>query len=145
MPKPAVTDGDLYEIATYLARPEAEVEIHAEIPSRHRLVFEDEYATATDGYPLPTAEREPYYIWPEHTNKYGRELRIYFVRVPPEPPPIRVLYTDHGKWYAKRQRYRINHSKLVMQLLRCGFVLGGEQDVDRIEEFMRRRFPIRQQ
>lgn len=143
MAKPQVSDSDLYEIATYLARPDANVEIHAELPVGHREAFEKEYAAATNGHPLPDGKTEPYYIWPKGTNKYGRELRIYFVRVPPEPPPIQTLYTDHGKWYAKRQQYRINHSMLVMQLLGCGFVLGKDQDADRIEEFMSRRFPVR--
>ena len=144
MARPRMSDSDLYEVATYLARPEVEVEIHAEVPAKHQQDFEGEYATATKGYPLPKAgTRHPYYVWPEPTNKYGRELRIYFARVPPEPPPIRTLYTDYGKWHGMKGAYRINHSKLVMQLFECGFVLGRDQDADRIKQFMSTRFPVR--
>lgn len=62
---------------TYLAKPEARTEIHAELPARHRLDFEREYAAATKEYPLPDiAGRQPYYVWLDETNKQGRELRI---------------------------------------------------------------------
>ena len=139
--RPPVDDDTLYEIAVYLVIPEAMTEIHAELPSRHREQFESEYREATQ-LDVPTiSSRLPYYVWPEGTNKRGRQLRIYFARIPPEPPPIRMLYTDFGKWHARQNRYRINHSKLVMQLFECGFVLGASQNPERIREFMERRFP----
>lgn len=139
--KPMVGREELYEIATYLARPETRTEIHAEIPYDHRARFEQEYHDATEGYPLPqNGGREPYYVWPMGTDKRGRELRIYFMRMPPEPPPIERLYTDNDQW---RDGFRINHSNLVMQLFECGFVLGmNNENGDRIEEFMRMRFPV---
>ena len=141
--RPRVGDNELFEIATYLAVPETMTEIHAELPARHRAAFEREYAAASNNYPLPEADQQPYYVWPEGTNKQGRELRIYFARVPPEPPPIHRLYTDYGKWFARLNRYRINHSNLVMQLVECGFVLGmNNENSDRIAEFMRLRFPV---
>ena len=137
-------DNMLFEVATYLSRPEAQTEIHAELPARHRDTFEEEYRNATNDYLLPNPTKKgPYYVWPKGTNKQGRELRIYFARVPPEPPSIRDLYTDFGKWYAKRQSYRINHSNLVMQLFKCGFLLGSNtNNSHRISEFMSRRFPV---
>ena len=142
--RPKVSDSDLYEIATYLMREEIETEIHAELPHGHREEFEAEYKDATKDYPLPRASKKvPYYVWPAGANKYGRELRIYFKRVPPEPTPIRNLYTDFGKWYARKGCYRINHSNLVMQLFECGFVLGMNKDNQRrIKRFMRHRFPV---
>ncbi len=142
--RPRVPDGDLYEIATYLARPETKTEIHAELPERHSEKFESEYAAATKAYPLPgSRSSHPYYVWPKGTNKQGRELRIYFSRVSPEPPPIRNLYTDYGKWQARRAQYRINHSNLVMQLFECGFVLGMNTGHEqRITDFMKVRFPV---
>ena len=141
---PRVGNDVLFEIATYLARPESMAEIHAELHPRQRAKFEAEYEDATNGYPLPErSDEHPYYVWRPDVNKYGRQLRIYFARVPPEPPPIQRLYTDYGKWYAKSSLYRINHSNLVMQLCECGFVLGmNNNNGARIEEFMRRRFPV---
>ena len=53
---------------------------------------------------------------------------------------IQDLYADQGKW---KDKYRINHSNLVMQLFECGFVLGDNSaNQERIEVFMRRRFPV---
>ena len=143
--RPALTEDQLYEVATYLVMPGARTEIHAELPAKHRTKFEAEYATATNGHPLPNnSDRYPYYVWPAGTNKQGRELRIYFARVPPEPPPIKRLYTDCGKWYARRGLYRINHSNLVMQLFECGFVLGtNTNNANRINTFMQQRFPVK--
>lgn len=135
------TEDDLYEIATYLSRSEVEVEIHAELPDRHQTGFEEEYGRVTRNYPLPhDSDKQPYYVWPSGTNKQGRQLRIYFKRIAPEPPPISALYTDRGKW---KDKYRVNHSNLVMQLFECGFVLGGAQDENRIRQFMQERFPVR--
>lgn len=140
---PELSDDKLFEIATYLARPEVRADIHAELPLRHQIDFETEYREATNDYPLPSDnKKEPYYIWPEDTNKQGRELRIYCLRIPPEPPAIQELYVDKGKWPAKSNSWRINHSNLVMQLCECGFVLGAKQDPIRIEKFMRARFPV---
>ena len=141
---PELDDDSLYEIAIYLARTETKVEIHAELHPRHRAQFEVEYAATTNGYPLPArSDVHPYYVWGPDVNKYGRQLRIYFARENPEPPIIRGLYTDYGKWFARQNRYRINHSNLVVQLFGCGFVLGAHQDPTRIEKFMRQRFPVR--
>ena len=141
--KPSLDDDTLYEVAMYLSRPEVETEIHAELPERYREQFEAEYLEAT-GESVPiSSERNPYYVWPPGTNKQGRELRIYFKRVSPEPPPIRNLYTDQGKWYAKRESWRINHSNLVMQLFECGFLLGkNSENGERIREYMEIRFPV---
>lgn len=141
--KPNLPDDMLYEIAAYLQRPEVETEIHAEMPRRHRAQFEEEYARRTDSAPMPASEEgSSFYIWPESTNKYGMELRIYFRDVAPTPPAISRLYTDQGKWYKRREQYRINHTNLVFQLLECGFLLGNNAgNTERIAEFMARRFP----
>jgi len=146
MAKKPINESDLYQVASYLANPESETEIHAEMPSKSRAKFENEYKKATQNYPLPKSSKKgPYYIWTPGTNKYGKELRIYFKRVPPEPPIIQTpLYTDEGKWYARKQCFRINHSALVMQLFECGFVLGeNHRNGKRINAFMKRRFPVR--
>ncbi len=144
MAKKALKEDELYQAAIYLSNPEADTEIHAEMLLKNQKDFEENYKRATEDYPLPDGTEAPYYIWPPDANKYGRELRIYFKRVPPEPPIIKTLYTDHGKWYAKRDKWRINHSALVMQLFECGFVLGENADkADRIQTFMKRRFPTR--
>ena len=142
--KPKVAADRLYVIATYLARPETLAEFHAELPKKQRANFEAGYAAATSGYPLPThGRKDPYYVWSKNPNKRGIQLRIYFARVSPEPPLMRGLCTDHGKWYAKRGLWRINHSNLVMQMFECGFVLGKNSGHEqRIADFMKVRFSV---
>ena len=143
MPRPELNDDELYEVATYLRRPDVRTEIHAEMPPRRQAYFEGEYQARTAGYPLPAPDRQgPFYIWDAGVNKYGLELRVYFRSVPPVPPVIERLYTDYGKWYARRASYRINYNSLVFQLFDCGFVLGSNPiRGGRIDTFMRNRFP----
>ena len=142
--RPPVGEDELYEIAVYLSDPRMETEIHAELPNRHRVSFEEEYNRATNLKPPEASRKGPYYVWPEGTNKYGRELRIYFNRIPPEPPLIKNLIADHGKWYSRSEQYRINHSRLVMQLFECGYLLGDNSKMQqRIKDFMQKRFPVK--
>ena len=114
--KSALNQQDLYIAATYFAQPAVQTEIHAEIPKRYQSQFEREYRTST-GLDLPNnINREPYYVWPEGTNKHGRELRIYFKPILPMPSQVEDLCSS-SKWFAKKNSYRINHTNLVMQLL----------------------------
>lgn len=142
--KDKVGDNDLFSIATYLTYPEVCTEIHAEIPAKYRDDFEAEYAAATSGFDLPAdSNSPPYFVWPEQANKQGRELRIYFLPVPPQPPFIQDLKPRSKEWPARPGKYRINHTNLVMQLFECGFVLGtNSNNAERIKAFMRRRFPV---
>lgn len=138
--KQALDEQDLYIVATYFAQPEVQTEIHAEIPKRYQSQFEQEYCTIT-GLDLPNSTgRYPYYVWPEGTNKQGRELRIYFNPIPPIPPEIEELRSG-GEWYARGGRYRINHTNLVLQLFACGFTLGfNAKNSERITEMMNSKF-----
>lgn len=141
--KTELPDDELYEVATYLMRPEVHTDIHAELHPNAVAGFRQQYTELTNGEALPNAtDAEPFYVWPENVNKYGRQLRIYFRNVAPVPPVMRRLYTDQGKWYARRESYRVNHSNLVLQLFGCGFLLGDNSgNEDRITRFMENRFP----
>ena len=141
--KPRLRDDELYEVATYLVRPEVQAEIHAEMHPNRVGSFRQEYNELTQGINLPAATNaEPFYVWPANVNKYGMELRIYFRNIAPVPPVMEQLYTDQGKWFARRQSYRVNHSNLVLQLFECGFLLGENGgNEQRIQNFMANRFP----
>ena len=142
--RPKLNDSELYEIATYLKRPEVDAEIHAELPNNQEQAFAEQYFQLTGQHVPNMNNKSPYYVWRRGANKQGRELRIYFKRVAPEPPPIKRLYTDFGKWYSRKECYRINHSSLVEQLFECGFLLGlNTKNGNRIESYMRKRFPVK--
>ncbi len=139
--KPKLNDSRLQEVASFLARPGVDAEIHAEVPVRFQTGFEAEYQEASSGFPLPLrTDEEPYYIWGANTNKQGRQLRIYYTQHEPVPVLIGDLTTDCGK-RGSPDRCRINHSNLVMQLVECGFILGSNTgNEERIEKFMANRF-----
>ena len=140
--KSPISNDHLYEVAVYLARPEVETEIHAELPHEHRTRFVSRHKSTTQGYPLPRrSDGEPFYVWPPDSNKYGMELRIYFKKSPPIPPIIKSLYST-SKWFARRESFRINYTELVFQLFECGFILGqNSRNQRRIDTFMKKRFP----
>ena len=138
--KQALDEQDLYIVATYFAQPEVGTEIHAEVPKRHQSRFENEYRTIT-GLDLPNTGRYPYYVWPEGTNKRGRELRVYFNPITPIPSQVEDLRSS-SKWFARENRYRINHTNLVMQLFGCGFILGlNSENNERITKMIASKFP----
>lgn len=141
--RPMLPDDHLYEVATYLMRPEVEAEIHAELHPNKEDEFRQQYRELTGGIGAPAhSNSAPFYVWPQGVNKYGVQLRIYFKNLPPVPPVMEQLYTDQGKWFAKRESYRVNHSNLVRQLFECGFLLGrNDTNQGRIQSFMERRFP----
>lgn len=63
-------------------RPEVRTEIHAELHPNVVAGFRQQYKALTGGVALPAATNvEPFYVWPEGVNKYGRQLRIYFRNV----------------------------------------------------------------
>ena len=139
--KKLLDQDDLYIVATYFAQPEVQTEIHAEIPKRRQSEFENDYHTIT-GLDLPNIiGREPYYVWPEGTNKQGIQLRIYFNPISPIPPQVDDLRSN-STWVAKKNKHRINHTNLVIQLFKCGFVLGSNtKNSERITNMMNSKFP----
>ena len=131
---PRLNDDDLYEVATYLAQPGVLGKLDPEIAERRLDAFEQEYAEATDNFPL-----DPDYF--RVTDKQGIQLRIYFHPVEPVPPVVTELCDTSTPRPGHENQRRINHTNLGFQLCECGFVLGADQDAERITDFMHRRFP----
>lgn len=138
--KPAISDNELNEIASYLAQPVVEVELHAELPPHRLTYFTAEYMERTRGYPLPEENDLTLQHWRPNVNKRGIQLRIYFLPIQPVPFSVENQITDRGKYFRLPNHCRINHSTLVFQLLECGFLLGPQQCRNRIERFMAERF-----
>ncbi len=131
MPRhPKVNENDLSIIVSYLKNPKVETEIHAEIPHQLQGKFEREYFECTKINVPNVTNKEPYYVLPKTSDKRGRELRIYFI--PIEPIPLQInKQMSKSTWYGTKNKKRINHTNLVMQLFECGFILGL-QDYKRI-------------
>lgn len=112
------------EIIEYLSNPDKEVFIEAELHPRRRNSFEKEYQDFT-GLSVPTVSNiSPYYVWGEETNKWGLELRLYFMsdeNILEELENICVNNSRHG--YEKYDK-RINNNDFIYDLFKNGFILG---------------------
>lgn len=124
----------------YLANPIREIVIEIELPITQRQRFEHKYSQLTRNFPLPlNSGARPYYIWPDGTNKWGIETRIYFVSNQNLPQSLfevlepRKIQNRPG--YENWQR-RISRKKVVYKLFEHGFVIGRNQDVTRIRSFV---------
>ena len=140
--KSKLSDNKLHEVADHLKKSEVETKIDAEMPAEHADKFISEYERITGQKPPQPKKGGAFYIWKPGTNKYGKELRIYFKDIDTAPPIFKEIQTDKDQWSGKGV-CRINHTKLVYQLFECGFLLGKMSDYgpDRIEEYMKKRFP----
>jgi hypothetical protein len=110
--------------------------IEAEVHPRTSQNFENQYQEITGQHISP--DDDIYYLWNEDANKYGTELRIYFFVDNPNSIP-QILYEEnliktcnrpHSNY--ERFNYRINNNDLIWELFRYGFVLGENQDIERI-------------
>ena len=88
--------------------------------------FREKYFDLTRELILFTGNSTPFYVWMPGTNKYGKQLRVYFdgkVEVAPKTPkPLRVTKgrTASG--------LRINGTDFVFNLFAIGFALGKNVD-----------------
>jgi hypothetical protein len=139
-----MTDKDFYIMAGYLANPIRQSLIEVEIPAKDKSRFENDYTNSTGNYPLPIINNKaPYYIWPNGTNKWGIEARLYFISNTNLPQTIHVELEPnkfqnrpgYNNW--KRRMSKKDH---IYRLFTAGFVLGTPQDENRIRAFIPQQF-----
>ncbi|KAA6342223.1 hypothetical protein EZS27_010021 [termite gut metagenome] len=139
-----MTDQEFYTNVGYLANPIRETNIEAEMHPRRQQSFITDYASWTNNYPLPTNTTvRPYYIWDEDTNKYGLELRVYFVSNENMPQSLYNMLeprkVQNRPGYENWKR-RISINGNITPLLQVGFVLGTPQDENRIRALIPAQF-----
>lgn len=122
--KPELNERDLLELATYLANPEVDTVIHAEMKREKCDEFEIIYGAATNHYPLPQRGQSPYILLHPQADKYGIQLRIYHELLPNAPQVVRDECRIIRRRTSGIHRARINGYNIVKQILECGFVLG---------------------
>lgn len=131
-----MTPQEFYEIIGYLASPVRETNIEAEMHPRVQQRFIADYAAWTNNYPLPpTTTVRPYYVWAPDKNKYGLELRAYFISNGNMPhlldPMLEPRKFQNRPGYQNWKR-RISRQKWIIPLLKQGLVLGPVQSASRI-------------
>lgn len=135
---------DFYEILGYLARPASKTNIEVEMPQRRQSSFISEYAKWTHSYPLPSNDNTaPYYVWGEGADKYGLEIRAYFIANENMPKSLDAMLEPRK--YQNRPGYetwerRMSKKEYITPLLQHGFILGSNQSVERIRSFIEGQF-----
>lgn len=111
----------------YLRESNCEVLIEAEMPSSSQTRFENIYSTSTGGAPLPArTDCAPYYVWEPGANKWGVELRLYFVSDPNIPNALDEMCVNNNRPGYERYDKRINNNEFIYDLFENGFVLGEQ-------------------
>lgn len=139
-----MTSQEFYEIIGYLSNPIRQTNIEAEMHPRVQAQFVTNYAAWTNNFPLPSSTTvRPYYVWAPDKNKYGLELRGYFISNENMPhlldPMLEPRKFQNRPGYQNWKR-RISRQKWIIPLLKHGFVLGSIQDVIRIRTYVPKQF-----
>jgi hypothetical protein len=122
-------------IAGYLANPKRMTHIEVELPQDMLAKYKSDYEATTEGFAFPKSRKaDPIYIIPKGGDKWGREMRIYYVAnsdaIPSELLEISTKSNRHGYEF---YNHRVNNNDLIDQLIVFGFVLGSDQDLARIK------------
>lgn len=127
-----MTQQELTNILNYLSDSDREILIEAEMHPRVRNNFVNEYQQKTNNYPLPTrSDTLPYLVLPQDSNKYGLELRAYFVSDGNIPPELDSILLDNNRPGYEKFDKRFNNNEVIYFLFENGFILG-KQDYTRI-------------
>ena len=126
-----MTRTQLNQAYAYLTNPLRRPFIEAEIANSSQRRFEDGYAVSTTGYPLPINTYEmPYFVLPANADKWGIELRLYFIADNLIPDFLHEISTGNNRPGYEQYNRRINNNELINYLFERGFILG-EQDIAR--------------
>lgn len=124
---------EFFEILGYLANPERQCKLDAEMHAKSRHRFESRYISLSGETPQP--DDQNYYILHDDADKWGVELRIYFnadKSCLPQAIQSMVVSPRPGGRY----NTRINNNELIWDLIEHGFLLGDGQDIERIKNYV---------
>lgn len=139
-----MTQTEFYTIVGYLANPLRNTNIEVEMPQGRQATFVNEYAQMTNNFPLPlNTDTAPYYVWAPGADKYGLEIRAYFTSNNNIPQILISALEPRG--FQNRPGYdiwnrRISRKKNLFPLLEAGFILGANQNVNRITSLVPNQF-----
>ena len=124
-----MTPQEFFECLGYLAAPHRETKLDAEVPESSRARFEEKYYKLTGIHPIP--DNHNYYILHPGADKWGIELRIYFIannNIPSALNRMRVTPRPGTKYNS-----RINDNKFIWKLVEYGFRLDDLQNLNLIK------------
>lgn len=122
-----MTQQEIDQAVKYLKDPNRNTFIEAEMPSNKEVTFGRRYSSSTNNYPLPADnDKTPYYVWPDGTNKWNVELRIYFNADENIPTFLNDLCTTCTRKGYEEFGRRLNNNELIYNLFERGFILGNQ-------------------
>jgi len=122
-----MTTEEFNNICAYLNHNNRRVLIEVELRNNLRSEFEAKYNLLTNGHSLPNNTNEaPYYVWPDGANKWGVELRLYFISDANIPNQLENLCVNNNRPGYEEYDKRINNNDLIYSLFERGFVLGTQ-------------------
>jgi hypothetical protein len=128
-----MTQEEFDNAVNYLSVPDRNTLIEAELPNSSQARFENLYTNLTNNHPLPAIVTEaPYYVWAPGTNKWGVELRLYFISDDNLPEALEELCVNNNRHGYEQYDKRINNNDFIYDLFTRGFVIG-EQIAGRIQ------------
>jgi len=122
-----MTQTEFNEAVIYLSNANRQTLIEVELPLTSQVRFENIYANLTNNHPLPTITTQaPYYVWPDGANKWGVELRLYFISDANLPNALNVLCVNNNRHGYEQYDKRINNNDFIYDLFSRGYVLNTQ-------------------
>lgn len=122
-----MTPQEFQQCLAYLNARENTVWIEVEMRQKDKIRFDTKYTSCT-GLAVPVnASTLPYYVWSSNAapdDKWGIELRIYFVSDNNLPAPLQALSKNNNRHGYKQYDKRINNNSFIWQLFQNGYKLG---------------------
>ena len=126
---------EFFEVLGYLAAPGRRCKLDVEVPITNAQSFKDKYAGLSGTEPM--VDDHNFFLWPEGANKWGVELRIYFVANKVNIPSAilgMVVSPRFRPQSGTAHNCRINNNKFIWTLIEYGFILGDSQNAQRIRD-----------
>lgn len=130
--KPVNVNSNFFTSVGYLASNKRQTKLDAELHKRAQSRFESKYQNITGVTPKP--DDINYYLLHKDADKWGVELRIYFISNDKIPLYLKGCVVDPRP--GNKYNSRINDNDFIWKLIKYGFRLSDDQDTDLIASYI---------
>ncbi|MDR2126931.1 MAG: hypothetical protein LBP63_08890 [Prevotellaceae bacterium] len=128
-----MTQQEKQDIVNYFnsIRNSGRIWIEVEMRHKDKSRFDIKYQTLTGQSTPVNFSTYPYYVWSPNADpndKWGIELRIYFVSDNTMPVYLSIIAKNNNRNGYEQYDKRINNNEIIWELFSNGFVLGSNED-----------------